>query len=161
MNTKVDHMALLGVAVEPLGDIRSRLPQRRVGAEPVEPAHQCIGVSISLLEVPLPDGVDPDLGEIRFRPRRKPIDHFFASRSRPAALIRSASVIRPNLPQQQAASTRVSDRSSTLPVGRRIAQRRGGRGAGTSADALGSWVRSRPKTTAAARRGELGASTPW
>jgi hypothetical protein len=36
-------------------------------------------------------GVDPDLGEIRLRPDRKPKDHFFASRSRPAALIRSAS----------------------------------------------------------------------
>lgn len=89
--SKVDHVAVLLVAAEPLGDIATIFPRLRVVAQPVEAAQQGIDVPIGLLEVPLLGGLDPDLGETRFRPNRKPKGHFFASRSRPAALIRSAS----------------------------------------------------------------------
>jgi hypothetical protein len=91
LGLKVDHVALPRVAVEPLGDVRTRFPQLRVATQPVETAQQGIDVPIGLLKVPLFGGVDPDLGEIHLRPYRKPIDHFLASRSRPAALIRPAS----------------------------------------------------------------------
>ena len=91
LGSKVDHMALLRVAVELLGDVRTRFPQLSVVARPVEAAQQGIDVPIGLLKVPLFGGVAPDGGEIRLRPDRKPVDHFSASRSRPAALIRSAS----------------------------------------------------------------------
>ena len=91
LGSKIDHVALLRVAVEPLGDVRTRFPQLRVVAQPVEAAQQGINVLIGLLKIPLFGGVDPDIGEIRLCRDRKPIDHFFASRSRPAALIRSAS----------------------------------------------------------------------
>ena len=92
MGSKIDHVALLGVAVEPLGDVWPGLPECRVVAKPFKAAHQRIDVPIGLPEVPVFGGVDPDLGEIRFGPGRKPIDHFRASCLRPAALIRSASL---------------------------------------------------------------------
>jgi DNA invertase Pin-like site-specific DNA recombinase len=68
LGSKVDHVALLGVAVEPLGDVRTRFPELRVVAEPVEAAHQGIDVPIGLLVAPAFGGVDPDLCEVRFRP---------------------------------------------------------------------------------------------
>ena len=91
LGSKVDHVALLGVAVEPLGDVRTRFPEPRVVAEPFAAAHQGIDVPVGLLEAPLFSCVDPDLREIRLRPNRKPLYHVLASRSRPAALIRLAS----------------------------------------------------------------------
>jgi hypothetical protein len=78
--------------VESLAEIRPRLPQRAVGTEPSEPAHQGIDVAIGLFNAPLFGRVVSDLEQICFRPFRQPVAHFFARRSRPAALIRSASL---------------------------------------------------------------------
>ena len=91
LGSKVDNVALLRIAVASFSNIRPRLPQLKVFAEPVKPTHQGINVPISLLAAPSFGGVAEDLYEVRFRPGRKPIDHFFARCSRPAALIRSAS----------------------------------------------------------------------
>ena len=68
--SKVDNVALLREAVEPLGDVRTRFPQLRVVAQPVEAAQQGIDVPIGLLEVPLFGGVDPDLRRAQMKTMR-------------------------------------------------------------------------------------------
>jgi len=47
LGSKVDHVALLRVAVKRLGDFRTRFPQLRVVAQPVEAAQQGIDVPIA------------------------------------------------------------------------------------------------------------------
>jgi len=93
---KVDDVALLRTALEPFGEVRPGFPERRVVAEPCETDHQVVHVAVRRINAPLRDAIepdlDPDLGKVHLRAGGKPVDHSLPSRSRPAALIRSASL---------------------------------------------------------------------